>query len=193
MPDPTSDPTRSAPTAAADDRSAHRPPPRPETSPSPPPPEAPAGPRRPGVLRASLALWLGSVLAGAVGLATALVDYDTVRIRVADAARETDPDLDQAVLDTGVTATITAVLGGAGVLLVVTAVALVLTSRRTRGLRWVLASAGVLTLLMTPLVLSLVVGGTAVDDGAFLVQAGLVLVALVTLFAGPSRRWSHRP
>jgi hypothetical protein len=140
-------------------------------------------------VRVSLLLWLGSVLAGALGLATAVVNLETIRVRVSDAALETDPGLEQEVLDAGVTVTLTAVLGTAGVLLVVTAVALALTFRRVRGMRWVLTATGVVTVLVMPLVLSLVAGGTAVDDGAFLVQAVLVIGAAATLFAGPSRRW----
>ena len=144
-------------------------------------------------MRASLWLWLGSILAGALGLAAAVVDHDTIRVRVADAAREADPDVEQAVLDTGVTATIATVLGAAGVLLVLAAAALVLTARRARGMRWVLLVAGVLTILLAPLVLSLVAGGTGVDDLAFLAQAVLVVAAVVTLFSGPSRRWWRGP
>ncbi|WP_346620887.1 hypothetical protein [Blastococcus montanus] len=194
MSDPPSEPARSAPADAATDRPPRRPPPRPGWRPAPPPPVAPAGPAgRPGTLRASTWLWLGSVAAGVVGLVSAVVNAGAIRARVSDAALATDPALAPGVLDAGVTATIDAVLGTSGALVVVAAVSLVLVRRPTPGMRWVLTVAGVLTLALLPLVLSLVAGGSVVDEVAFLAQAGLVAAALVTLWLRPSRSWLGRP
>ncbi|WP_324275206.1 hypothetical protein [Blastococcus brunescens] len=130
MSHPLSEPAESAPAGGSGDR--------------PPPAAAPAGfqpgtaatghpdrGRRPGFLRASAWLWVGSSAAGALGLAAAFVNYDAVRGRVTDAALAADPALDAGVLDTGVTATLSAILGGTGVLIVVAVLSLVLVLRRT--------------------------------------------------------------
>lgn len=193
MSSPSSEPEGHTPTAAPGDQASRRPPPRPDVGSAGPPPAEPAVDGRPGALRVSMWLWLASIAAGALGLVTAVVNDDTIRARVTDAALATDPDLAPDVLETGVTATINTLLGMSAALLVVTAVSLAFTLRRTPGLRWVLALAGVLTVALLPLVGSLVAQGTAVDDLAFLVQAGLVVAGLVTLFAGSSRRWLRRP
>ncbi|CCG01078.1 hypothetical protein [Blastococcus saxobsidens] len=193
MSDPSSPPVPPGPAGAPGDRLPRRPPPRPAFSPAPPPPDTPADGRRPAALRASAWCWAGSFAAGALGLATALVNRDTIRARVTEAALETDPALAPDVLETGVTVTVDGMLGTAAGLVVVAALCLVLALRRTPGMRWVLAVAGVLTLFLLPLVLSLVAGGTTVDELSFLVQAALVVVALVTLFVGSSRSWLRGP
>ncbi|MDK3255091.1 hypothetical protein [Blastococcus capsensis] len=189
MSDPSSRPVRPGPAGAPGDRLPRRPPPRPAFSPAPPPPDAPVDGRRPAALRTSIWFWAGSFAAGALGLATALVNRDTIRARVTDAALEADPSLTPDVLETGVTVTVDGVLGAAAGLVVVAALCLVLALRRTPGMRWVLAVAGVLTLFLLPLVLSLVAGSTTVDELSFLAQAVFVVAALVTLFLGSSRSW----
>jgi hypothetical protein len=167
------------------------PPPRPAYSPAPIPPlgETVGRDRRPATLRASAWLWGAGTAAGALGLLTAFVNYDSLADRVTETARTADPDLAADVLDAGVAATLTTLLGASAVLTALVLCSLLLVLRPVAGWRWLLAVGGVLQLFLLPLVLSLVSGGTDVDGIAFLVQGVLVVPALVLLFLRPSGRW----
>ena len=84
------------------------------------------------------------------------------------------------------------VLGTAGGLAVITLLLAVLLLRRKSWSRWGLLGTGLLTLFVADVGQSVVSGGRDWDRIAFVVQAGLVVLAVVLLFLRPSRVWLRR-
>jgi hypothetical protein len=144
------------------------------------------------VVRACAAAWLGSCLAGLLGLGAAAADLEGLRTRLVAVAREDDPSRPADLVREGVQATLAAAAGGTAVLLVLVAVSVVLLLRRRPVGRWGLAVAGALTLLAVDVDQGLVRGGVEVDRVGFLVQGGLVVLGLLTLLPRAARAWVHR-
>lgn len=193
-------------TAASQARSAARPPAtgrrrRPEAAPARTPPARPRldsdlappvgipAPPRPRALTVSAVLWCLACLAGAAGIALALADGDALREKLRAAALESRPDAAEDTLADAVRVTQLLVLGAVALLVLVALLGVRLALRRRSWSRWLLLVVGVLTLLAADLAQDMVSGGRDADRVLFLVQAGLVVAALVPLFLPSSRGW----
>jgi hypothetical protein len=166
------------------------PPPRPPVTSSLPPPAPRVAPRRPGAVRLSAWCWGASVLAGCVALGAAALDLAGIRQRLQDAGAAADPSASADLLRSGADTTVAGVLVGIAALVVLTVVCLLLFLRRARW-RGGLVTLGVLTIGVDVLAQDLLAGGPEVDRGAALVQAGLVVLAVVLLFLPASRAWAR--
>ncbi|MBY3553805.1 hypothetical protein HGI15_10405 [Modestobacter lapidis] len=177
----------------ADRPGGRRPPPRPPVTSTLRPPAPRTRARLPGLLRLSTVAWLGSCLAGLLGLAAAAADVEAARDRLVAAALEDDPSRPADLVTSGVETTLTAAAGGSAVLLVLVAGCLVLVLRGRSAARWALCVVGVLTLLAVDVDRGLVDGAVPIARAAFLGQGGLVLVGLLTLvLPRSSRAWFAR-
>jgi hypothetical protein len=132
---------------------------------------------------------LAACLAGLVGVAAALADGEALRDRLTDTARTVDPTATAAAVDDAVRTSILLVVGAVAALAVLTTVWTASVHRRRSWARWMLLLTGLLTLLVVDVAQSTVAGGNDVDRVLLFVQAGLVVVALVLLFARSSGRW----
>ena len=178
------------PRAAPGRPASRRPPPRPPVTSSLRPPAPRSRPPVPGALRLSALAWLGSCLAGLLGLAAVAADLDTVRDRLVATAQEDDPSLSAELAREGVETTLTAAGAASAALVVLVALCLLLLLRGRSAARWALAVAGVLTLLAVDLGQGLVTGAVPVARVAFLGQGALVVVGLLALvLPRSSRRW----
>jgi hypothetical protein len=141
------------------------------------------------VLTVSAVLWSLACIAGVAGIVFALADGDALRAKLRDAALESRPDATADTLADGVRVTVLLVLGAVALLVLLAALGVRLTLRRRSWARWLLLVVGVLTLLAADLAQDVVSGGRDADRIAFVVQAGLVVAALVALFLRSSRSW----
>jgi hypothetical protein len=146
-------------------------------------------PPRPAAAVVSVVLWFAACAAGGFGLLAAMMDGAALRAKLAAAATEADPTAPAQLVDDGVDTTILLVLGGVALLVVVTLVGTALLLRRRRWSRWLLLGTGLLTLAAGDVAQSVVTGGVDLDRIGFLVQLGLVVLALVTLFLRSTRAW----
>ena len=157
------------------------------------PPEPRTRPPVPGVVRLSAGAWLGSCLAGLLGLAAAAADIEAVRDQLVAAAQEDDPSRSADLAASGVETTLTAAGAGSAGLVLLVAVSLLLLLRGRSAARWVLAVAGALTLLAVDVDQGLVSGAVPIARAAFLGQGGLTVLALLTLLLPrSSRAWPDR-
>ncbi|SDF97100.1 hypothetical protein SAMN05660662_3977 [Blastococcus aurantiacus] len=165
------------------------PPPRPQvTSRLAPPARTPVAPR-PWSLRLSAAGWVLAAVAGGAGVLGALADREALRAKLTAEATEADPDLPADAIADGVAATTGLVLGSVTVLSVALLVWTALVLRRRAWARWPLLGTGLLVLVADDVAQSVVSGGAELDRSALVVQAGLVVAALVALFWPSSRQW----
>lgn len=144
---------------------------------------------RPWSLRLSAAAWVLAAVAGGAGVLAALADGDALRAKLTDQATEADPQLAAGAIADGVAATTALVLGSVAVLSLLLLLWTALVLRRRAWARWPLLVTGVLVLVADDVAQSVVSGGAELDRIALLVQAGLVVVALVTLFWRSTRQW----
>ena len=171
-------------------RAAERtPPPRPGLTSDLRAPVAPAQLSRPWTLRLSATLWFAACAAGVAALLATMLDGDALRASLTATAAADDPAATAAAVEDGVRFTILAVLGVVSLLLVSTLLWTALVLRRRSWARWALLATGLLSLFAADVGQSLVAGGADVDRVAFIVQAGLVVLGLVTLFSGSTRSW----
>jgi hypothetical protein len=148
---------------------------------------------RPRAATICAGLWFAACAAGAFGLVAAMLDGTALRANLEAAALEADPGASAHLVDEGVRTTILVVLGAVALLLVCTLAGAVLLLRRRRWARWLLLATGLLTVVAADLAQSIVTGGVDLDRIGFLIQLGLVLPALVTLFLRPTRTWLRGP
>ncbi len=176
------------------DRPGNRlPPPRPPVTSSLRPPAPRTRPPVPGLLRLSAVAWLGSCVAGLLGLAAAAADVEAVRDQLVAAARDDDPSRPADLVTSGVGTTLTAAGAGSAGLVLLVAVCLLLLLRGRSAARWVLAVAGALTLLAVDVDQGLASGAVPVARAAFLGQGGLAVLGLLTLLLPrSSRTWPAR-
>jgi hypothetical protein len=177
----------------ADRAGSRRPPPRPPVTSTLRPPAPRTRPPLPVPLRLSALAWLGSCLAGLLGLAAAAADIEAVRDQLVAAAQEDDPSRSADLVTSGVETTLTAAGAGSAGLVLLVAVSLLLLLRGRSAARWVLAVAGALTLLAVDVDQGLVSGAVPIARAAFLAQGGLAVVGLLALLLPrSSRAWPAR-
>ena len=143
----------------------------------------------PRSLRVSAVLWFAGCAAGMFGLAAALVDSDALRDKLTALATENDPTASAALVRDGVWATTAVLVGVASVLVVATLVGTALLLRGRAWSRWLLLVTGLATLPAVDVGQSIVAGGADLDRIGLLLQAGLVVPALVALFLPSSGSW----
>jgi hypothetical protein len=165
------------------------PPPRPAVTSDLAPPTRPARARVPGSLRVSAWLWIAGFGAGLYALGVAMANRDGWHRALTEQARADQPDATADLVRSGVDLTILLAVAGNGVLIVVAAVCLARALRPGPVARWLLTGAGLLTLVVVLVDQGLVERGAGVARTAFLVQGGLVVLALLTLFSRSSRTW----
>ncbi|SFF04495.1 hypothetical protein SAMN05216574_108104 [Blastococcus tunisiensis] len=153
------------------------------------PPVARPQPPRPRALRLSAGFWFAACLAGVIALVATMLDGDALRADLTATATADNPSSSLATIEDGVRITILVVLGAVTLLVVSTLVWTVLLLRRRSWARWALLVTGVLTLFAVDVAQSLVAGGGRVDRIAFVAQAGLVALGLITLWARSTRTW----
>jgi hypothetical protein len=144
---------------------------------------------RPRTLQLSIGLWFAASLAGLFGVGAALSDMDALRDRLAEAARTVDATATAGAVDDAVRATILLVFGAVVLLALLTVAGAALVHRRRSWARWMLLGTGLVTLFAVDVAQSTVAGGEDLDRIGLVAQAGLVVLAVVLLFAPPSRRW----
>jgi hypothetical protein len=186
-------------TASGPEATGTRPAPtRPPTSASPPrpavtsdlaPPTRPVRMRIPGSLRISVWLWFAGFGAGLSALGVAVANFDGWHRELTDQARADQPDATVQLLRSGVDLTILLAVAGSGVLIAVSALCLVRALRPGPVARWLLTGAALLTLVVVLVDQGLVDRGADVARTGFLVQGGLVVLALLALFSRSSRTW----
>jgi hypothetical protein len=165
------------------------PPPRPGLTSELAPPVRTPEPPRPRAAAISAVLWFAACAAGGFGLLAAMMDGAALRAKLEAAAAEADPTASAQRVDSGVDTTILLVLGVVALLVVVTLVGAALLLRKPRWSRWLLLVTGLMTLAAGAVAQSVVTGGVDLDRIGFLVQVGLVVPALVTLFLRSTRAW----
>ncbi len=170
---------------------ASGPPPRPRVTTLLAPPGRSAPPPRPWALRIAAASSLLAAAAGIVGVLAALADGDALREKLTAEATEADPELAADAIADGVTAATTLVLGSVAFLSLLLVVWTAVVLRRRPWARWLLLVTGALTLVADDIAQSVVAGGSEVDRIAFVVQAALLVPALVSLFWRSTGRWLH--
>jgi hypothetical protein len=150
--------------------------------------------RIPGSLRISAWLWFGGFGAGLCALGVAVANFDGWHRELTDQARADQPDATVHLLRSGVDLTILLAVAGSGVLIAVSALCLVRALRQGPVARWLLTGAALLTLVVVLVDQGLVDRGADVARTGFLVQGGLVVLALLALFTRSSRIWfrEHR-
>jgi hypothetical protein len=148
-------------------------------------------PRAPLALRVSAALWFASCAAGILGVTAAGLDDAALQERLTATAQAQDPAASAGVVTDGVRTTITLVTGipALVVLLTFTGIALLLRGRVAG--RWVLALTAPLGIAVAAATQSVVAGGVDLDRIGLLAQAGLLVLALLSLFARPVRSWAR--
>ena len=165
------------------------PPPRPAVTSSLAPPTRAPRVRIPGSLRISAWSWIAGFGAGLYALAVAAADVDGWHRSLREQARADQPEASVQLLRSGVDLTILLAVAGSGVLIAVSALFLVRTLRPGPVARWLLTAAGVLTLAVVVVDQGLVDGSADAARTGFLVQGGLVVLALLALFSRSSRTW----
>lgn len=165
------------------------PPPRPAVAADPVSGAQAVAPSRPLAVRASAALFLAASAAGLFAIVAAMVDGDALWNTLTVIATESNPTASAASISESVRVTILLVLGTAAGLALVTLLATFLLLRRRAWSRWLLLGGGVLSLLVADLGQSLVAGSRDWDRLGFVVQATLIVPALVLLLFRSSRRW----
>jgi hypothetical protein len=143
----------------------------------------------PWPLRASVGLWFAACVAGLSGVGAALADGNALRDRLTATAETVDPAATADAIQNAVAATILVVLGAVGALVLLTLLWTALVLGRRSWARWALLGTGLVSAFAIDVAQSTVAGGNDVDRIAFVVQAGLVVLALVLLFARSSRAW----
>jgi hypothetical protein len=168
---------------------ASAPPPRPAVTSDLAPPTRPAPVGVPGSLRASAWLWFAGFCAGLYGLAVSVADYDGWHRALTEQGRADQPEATAALVRSGVDLTILLAVAGSAVLIAVSALCLVRALRPGPAARWLLTCTGLLTLGAVLVDQGLVERGADGARTAFLVQGGLVVLGLLTLFSRSSRSW----
>jgi hypothetical protein len=129
-----------------------------------------------------------------VAVAVSVIDRDRLHTALVDSARADDPAAAENILQNGATLAMAGMALLCAGLLFVTFCALRLSVRRRSGARWALLASGVATLVAADGAQGMVHGGaTDLDRMAFLVQAGLIVLAGATLLTRSSRDWLRRP
>jgi hypothetical protein len=165
------------------------PPPRPGLTSDLAPPVRTPEPPRPGAAVVSAVLWFATCAAGGFGVLAAMADGTALRAKLEAAATEADPTASAQLVDDGVDTTVLLVLGTVALLVVVTLAGAALLLRKGRWCRPLLLGTGLLTLVAGGVAQSVVAGGVDLDRIGFLVQLGLAVPALVTLFLRSNRAW----
>jgi hypothetical protein len=165
------------------------PPPRPGLTSDLAPPVRTPEPPRPGAAVVSAVLWFATCAAGGFGVLAAMADGTALRAKLEAAATEADPTASAQLVDDGVDTTVLLVLGTVALLVVVTLAGAALLLREGRWSHPLLLGTGLLTLVAGGVAQSVVAGGVDLDRIGFLVQLGLAVPALVTLFLRSNRAW----
>jgi hypothetical protein len=138
---------------------------------------------------AAVTSWYASCAAGILGIGLALADSGALRDGLTETARRADPEASATVLENAVTTTLFVVLGSAAALILLVGLWTAQLHGRRPWARWALLGTGLVTLLIADVAQSTVSGGADLDRIAFLVQAGLLLLAVVLTVLPPVRRW----
>jgi hypothetical protein len=127
-------------------------------------------------------LWFASCAAGVFGVTAALLDGTALEHRLIATAHGEDG----AVAD-GVRTMIALVTGVPAVLVLLTFIGGALILRGRAGARWLLLVTAPVAVVAAGVAQSVVAGGVDLDRVGLLAQAGLLVLALLSLFARPVR------
>jgi hypothetical protein len=193
--DPRTIPTGPSPALRPDARPvpprppARLPPPRPAVTSSLAPPGRPVRPPRPWTLRTGVAAAVAACVAGLIGLAGIGAGWQELQRRLSATAGAARPAASAQLVHEGVRTTGLLVVAVVGLLAVGTLLWAVLVLLGRAWARWPLAVTGLLTVAVALALQGVLAGAPAADRGAFLVQAGLaVLASALLLAAGPRAR-----
>jgi hypothetical protein len=185
-----------APTARVHTFSGNRvrdtaPPPRPPVASRLPVPGTSIGPPpRPVALTAAVRLWALVLVAGLVALILSAIDLEALRHDLLVDARIDDRTAEDRLLSQSVLVLMTTMALACDAVLLLVVWGLQLIGRRSYGALRVLVPTAVLALVAVAVAQGLVAGGaTQLDRTAFLVQAGLIVLATGALLSRSSRAW----
>jgi hypothetical protein len=166
------------------------PPPRPPVTSRLPLPGSVGPPPRPLLLTVAVRLWALVLVAGIVALIVSAVDLESLRHDLLVQARIDDRAAAEHLLVDSVIVLMTSVALTCDALLLLAVWGLRLISRRSYLAVRVLVVTAVLALIACAVAQAFVAGGaTQVDRMAFVVQAGLVVLATAALLTRSSRAW----
>jgi hypothetical protein len=167
------------------------PPPRPPVASRLPVPGTTSGPSpRPAALTAAVRLWALVLLAGLVALILSAIDIEGLRHDLLVDARIDDRTAEDSLLFQSVLVLLTTMALVCDALLLLIVWGLRLIGRRSHGALLVLVPTALLALVAVAIAQGLVAGGaTQLDRAAFLVQAGLLVLATGALLSRSSRAW----
>jgi hypothetical protein len=166
------------------------PPPRPPVASRLPVPGSVGPPLRPAALTVAVRLWALVLVAGIVALVVSAIDLEALRHDLLVEARIDDRSAADHLLSDGVIVLMTSAALACDALLLLAIWGLRLISRRSHlAVRVLVATAG-LALIACAVAQAFVAGGaTQVDRMAFVVQAGLLVLATAALLTRSSRAW----
>lgn len=166
------------------------PPPRPPVASRLPTPGSVGPPPRPALLTVAVRLWALVIVAGLVALIASAIDLEALRHDLLVDARIDDRTAADHLLSDGVVVLMTSIALACDALLLLAVWGLRLISRRSYGAVRVLVPTAALSLVAAAVAQAFVAGGaTEVDRMAFVVQAGLLVLATAALLTRSSRAW----
>ena len=184
-----------APTRPAFEFSGNRvrdvaPPPRPPVASRLPVPGSVAPPPRPTLLTVAVRLWALALVAGLVALTVSAIDLEALQHGLLVEARIDDRDAADHLLSDSVILLMTTIALACDALLLLAVWGLRLVGRRSYGAVRVLVPTAALALIAAAVAQAFVAGGaTEIDRMAFVVQAGLIVLATAALLTRSSRAW----
>jgi hypothetical protein len=166
------------------------PPPRPPVASRLPTPGSVGPPPRPALLTVAVRLWALVIVAGLVALIVSAIDLEALRHDLLVDARIDDRTAADHLLSDGVVVLMTTIALACDALLLLAVWGLRLISRRSDLAVRVLVPTAALSLVAAAIAQAFVAGGaTEVDRMAFVVQAGLLVLATAALLSRSSRAW----
>ena len=166
------------------------PPPRPPVACRLPTPGSVGPPPRPALLTVAVRLWALVIVAGLVALIVSAIDLEALRHDLLVDARIDDRTAADHLLADGVVVLMTSIALACDALLLLAVWGLRLIGRRSYGAVRVLVPTAALSLVAAAVAQAFVAGGaTQVDRWAFVVQAGLLVLATAALLTRSSRAW----
>ncbi len=151
------------------------------------PPVAAVNPRRvPTVMRTSLGLWIASFLAGLVGMALSFRNLPELRAGLEEIAQQRQPNTEAGVVDDAVSILLYGALGGIVFLISIQVFLAVLMGKRRNWARVLLTVVAVLSLPVLLLTRDIV---TRQAGWTLVLEAFLMLAALVTMFLPAANSW----
>ena len=166
------------------------PPPRPPVASRLPTPGSVGPPPRPALLTVAVRLWALVIVAGLVALIVSAIDLEALRHGLLVDARIDDRTAADHLLSDGVVVLMTTIALACDALLLLAVWGLRLISRRSDLAVRVLVPTAALSLVAAAIAQAFVAGGaTEVDRMAFVVQAGLLVLATAALLTRSSRAW----